>query len=72
MIETLKGEVGGDFSEILIALFEPPALYDALSCKKAIQVSPSIIQTDMLYVYVSYDCRIAGADPGSEVRGGRT
>jgi hypothetical protein len=30
LIETLKSEVSGDFSEILLALFEPPALYDAL------------------------------------------
>ena len=40
LIETLKSEVSGDFSEILLALFEPPALYDALCCKQAIQVSP--------------------------------
>ncbi|CAG2194583.1 ANXA7_11 [Mytilus edulis] len=37
LIETLDGEVSGDFSEVLFALFEPPALYDALNIKKAIQ-----------------------------------
>ena len=48
LIETLKSEVSGDFSEILLALFEPPALYDALCCKQAIQVSPSIIQVSCI------------------------
>ncbi|XP_076073044.1 annexin A13-like [Mytilus galloprovincialis] len=37
LIETLDGEVSGDFSEVLFALFEPPALFDALNIKKAIQ-----------------------------------
>lgn len=37
LIETLDSETSFKFKEVLLALFVPPALFDALCCKKAIQ-----------------------------------
>ena len=39
LVDDLKGELGGSFEDVCIALLDPPRLYDAKQLRRAIQVS---------------------------------
>lgn len=39
LISELKSELSGDFEDLILALMEPPAKYDAAQLRKAMAVS---------------------------------
>lgn len=53
LISDLKSELSGDFEDLILALMEPPAKYDALQMRKAMAVCFKILFSFFFFAHRS-------------------